>query len=367
MKRALALLPLFAVTQVVAAQLQDGPYVMRSPNGAWVARWVEGDDRAPQVRDAPVAAGGVVTVPAVGPVPAFSVKLRSLAAMPAADEVKLPPGVPLFVMADTHGEYAIAIELLKNHKVIDANLKWTFGKGRLAVLGDIFDRGPNHTEIFWLLYSLEAQAKAAGGAVYVMLGNHESMALGGDERYLSPKYLKVRDALKAQSYASLWGADSLLGQWLRTKAAVMKIGDYVCLHGGLSAEVVERGLTLAQLNNSVRSSLGDRQPDGFVMSPNGPLWYRGYFPAAAREAGSTVATADDIDRILGFYKAKAIFVGHTIVSTVTPLYDGRVVAVQVYPHRDQATAKPEMQGLLVKQGAFYRALIDGTTEPLSPR
>jgi hypothetical protein len=367
MSRALALLPLFAVTQVVAAQLQDGPYVTRAPNGAWVARWVEGDDSSPHVRETPVAAGGVVTVPAVGPVPELTVKLRSLAAMPVPDEVKLPPSVPLFVMADTHGEYAIAVELLRKQKVIDSKLKWSFGKGRLAVLGDIFDRGPNQTEILWLLYSLEAQAKAAGGAVYVMLGNHESMALGGDERYLSPKYLKVRDVLKVPSYASLWSQDSLLGQWLRTKAAVMKIGDYVCLHGGLSAEVVQRGLTLAQLNNSVRSSLGDRQPDGFVMSPNGPLWYRGYFPEAAREAGSAVATSDDIERILGFYEAKAIFVGHTIVSTVTALYDGRVVAVQVYPHRDDATAKPEMQGLLVKQGAFYRARIDGTIEALISR
>jgi hypothetical protein len=366
MNRALALLPLFAVAQVAAAApLQDGPYVLRSPNGAWVARWVEGDDSAPQVREAPVAAGGIVTVPAVGPVPAFNVKLRSLAAMPAADEVKLPAGASLFVMADTHGEYAIAVELLEKQKVIDSNLKWSFGKGRLAVLGDMFDRGPNHTEILWLLYSLEAQAKAAGGAVYVMLGNHESMALGGNERYLGPKYLKVRDALKAPRYASLWSQDSLLGQWLRTKAAVMKIGDYVCLHGGISAEVVRRGLTLAQLNDSVRSSLGDRQPDGFVMSPNGPLWYRGYFPDVAREAGSAVATPDDIGRILSFYEAKAIFVGHTIVPTVTPLYDGRVVAVQVYPHRDGATAKPEMQALLVKQGAFYRARIDGTIEPLT--
>jgi hypothetical protein len=52
---------------------------------------------------------------------------------------------------------------------------------------------------------------------------------------------------------------------------------------------------------------------------------------------------------------------------VTPLFDGRVIAVQVYPHRDQATAKPEMQGLLVKEGAFYRARIDGQTEPLNPR
>jgi hypothetical protein len=365
MSRALALLPLFAVTQVVAAPIADGPYVMRSPSGAWVARWVEGDDSAPHVHERQVAAGGEVTVPSVGTVPAFKVRLRSLVTAPVASEVKLPADVPLFVLADTHGEYAIAVELLAKQKVIDSRLKWSFGKGRLVVLGDVFDRGPNHTEILWLLYALEAQAKAAGGAVYVLLGNHESMALGGDERYLNAKYVKVREALKAQNYASLWGTDSLLGQWLRTKAAVMKIGDYVCLHGGISAEVVQRGLTLAELNDSVRSSLGDRQPDGFVMSPNGPLWYRGYFPVVARESGSTVASSGDIDRILSFYKAKAIFVGHTIVPSVTSLFGGRVIAVQVYPHRDEATAKPEMQGLLVKQGVLYRARIDGSLESLT--
>jgi hypothetical protein len=364
--RALVLALLFAATRLVAAPLQDGPYVARSSNGSLVARWVEGDDSAPRVRGQSVAVGGEVTVPAVGSLPAFKVKLRTSAG-PVTDEVNLPPGTPLFVMADTHGEYQIAVELLTKQKVIDSNLKWSFGKGQLAVLGDIFDRGPNHTEIFWLLYKLEAEAKSAGGAVYVLLGNHESMALGADERYLNPKYLKTRDALKAPDYAALWNESTVLGQWLRTKAAVMKIGDYLCLHGGLSGEAVDRRLTLPQLNAAIRSSLGEREPNGFAIGPNGPLWYRGYFPEAARQSGSTVATPGDVDKVLAFFNAKAIFVGHTIVPAVTPLFDGRVIAVQVYPHRDAATAKPEMQALLVKRGVFYRARIDGAIEPLIPR
>ena len=75
MSRALALLPLFAVTQVVAAPLADGPYVSRSASGAWVARWIEGDESTPHVRESAIAAGGEVTVPGVGAVPAFKVKL----------------------------------------------------------------------------------------------------------------------------------------------------------------------------------------------------------------------------------------------------------------------------------------------------
>jgi hypothetical protein len=355
----------WATSPLIAAPLQDGPYVTAATNGAWVSRWVEGDDRSPQAVEKAVRVGDEVTVKAVGDVPAFKVKLRAPASN-SLDEVRLPADSRLFVMADTHGEYQIAVELLTSQKVIDSQLRWSFGKGHLAVLGDMFDRGPNHTEILWLLYKLEAEAKRAGGAVHVMIGNHESMALGGDERYLHPKYLKARDALHADGYASLWSEQTLLGQWLRTKAAVMKIGDYLCLHGGLSREVVERELSLAMMNQSVRGSLGDRQPDGFVMSPNGPLWYRGYFPEAARTSGSAPATSADVAKVLAFYKAKAIFVGHTIVPTVMPLYDGRVIAVQVYPHKDTATARDEMQGLLVQKGAFFRARIDGSTEPLIP-
>lgn len=361
-----ALVLLAFATASGAAPLQDGPYVIQRNDGKWVARWVEGDGASPTVREEAVYMGREIKVPAVGAVPAFNVRMRASPA-PASDEARLPEGSALFVMADTHGELAIATELLMRHNVIGPDMRWSFGKGRLVVLGDMFDRGQNHTEILWLLFKLEAEAKRIGGAVHVLLGNHESMVLSGDERYLAPKYLKVRDALKAPSYASLWDASSMLGQWLRTRPAVMKIGDYLCLHGGLSREVVHRKLSLAEMNASVRTSLGVRQPDGFAMSPAGPLWYRGYFPEEARQAGDAVATSQDIDSILGFYSAKRIFVGHTRVPTVTPLFDGRVIAVQVYPHLDAASGKPEMQALLIKGGELFRARIDGTLEPLEPK
>lgn len=357
---------LVVATALSAAPLQDGPYVIQKPDGKWVARWVEGDDASPSVREEAVWMGREIKVPAVGTMPAFNVRMRTSPAVPP-DEVRLPAGSALFVMADTHGEFSIATELLMRHKVVGPDLRWAFGKGRLVVLGDMFDRGEHHTEILWLLFKLEAEAKRIGGAVHVLLGNHEAMVMGADERYLAPKYLKVRSALKVPSYAALWDANTLLGQWLRTRPAVMKVGDYLCLHGGISREVVDRKLGLAELNGSVRASLGERQPEGFVMSPQGPLWYRGYFPDEARRVGDPIATSEDIDAILGFYAAKRIFVGHTRVPTVTALYDGRVIGVQVYPRIDAATSKPEMQALLVKGGELFRAHIDGTLEPLPDR
>ena len=70
-----------------------------------------------------------------------------------------------------------------------------------------------------------------------------------------------------------------------------------------------------------------------------------------------------MSRVLRHFDARGIFVGHTMVPAVTPLYDGKVVAVQVYPRRDDA-GNAHMEALLVKEDVLYRARIDGGVEEL---
>lgn len=348
-------------------RLQDGPYVTQSASGEWIGKWVEGTTDAPRVRDQAVKIGDSITVPAVGELPAFDVKLRGEPST-APDEIDVSARVPLFVMADTHGEFAIAVQLLQRQRVIDQQLRWSFGKGHLAILGDVFDRGPNHTELLWLIYELEAEAARAGGGVHMALGNHEAMVLTGDERYLNPKYRRVAAVLGVSSHTELWNEQSLLGRWLRAKAAVFRLGPYLCLHGGISRALVDRHLSLAETNKVVREFLAEpRIPSDlseFVMGPAGPLWYRGYFEREARAGGFTVADSGDIDLILKTFKVRAVLVGHTTVPAVTALYDGRVIAVQVYPHRDESTDAPVMEALSIQRGQMFRARVDGSTEPL---
>jgi hypothetical protein len=349
-------------------QLRDGPYVTRSDGGGWLARWVEGTTQAPRVRDQAVKTGDSITVPAVGNWPAFEVKLRGEPGT-APSEIDVSARVPLFVMADTHGEFDIAVQLLQRQRVIDEQLRWSFGKGRLAILGDVFDRGPNQTELLWLIYKLEAEATRAGGGVHMALGNHEAMVLTGDDRYLNPKYQQVASVLRASSHAELWNEQSLLGRWLRAKAAVFRLGSYLCLHGGISRQLVDRRPTLAEINNAVRDSLHEQKTPNqlteLVMGRAGPLWYRGYFEREARAGDFAVAESGDIDLILDTFKVRAVLVGHTTVPTVTSLYDGRVIAVQVYPRRDKETDAPVMEALVIQRGQMFRARVDGSTEPLS--
>jgi hypothetical protein len=356
-----------------AGALQDGPYVMRSEAGDWSAKWVEGTTDTPRVRDQAVKIGESITVHAVGNLPAFEVELRG-DPNTALDEIDVSARVPVFVMADTHGEFEIAVQLLQRQRVIDERLRWSFGKGRLAILGDVFDRGPNHTELLWLIYKLEAEAARAGGGVHMALGNHEAMVLTGDERYLNPKYRQVASVLAVSKYTQLWDERSLLGRWLRAKAAVFRLGPYLCLHGGISRALVDRRLTLAEINKLVRDSLRAEQARAeqapgelseLVTGPAGPLWYRGYFEREARAGGFTLAQSSDIDLILDTFKVRAVLVGHTTVPTVTALYDGRVIAVQVYPHRDKQTGVPVMEALSIRRGQMFRARVDGSTESLT--
>lgn len=371
------ILGLLVALPLAAEPLADGPYVAQERDGTLRARWIEeGDGSAPAVREKPVSFGEQLAVPAVGELPGFAVQLRDPARGEAAassaprNEIQLARGTPLFVVADTHGQFEIFVELLQAQRILDRRLRWNFGRGHLVLLGDVFDRGPNHTEILWLIYQLEAEAKRAGGGVHLVLGNHEVMVLRGDLRYLHPKYPQAAALLGAGSYAQLFAPDSLLGQWLRTKPVVLKINEFLCLHGGISRAVVERGLTLADMNGSVLAALNTALPQAgpeqaqFVMGKLGPLWYRGYFDD---EKDVPTATSQDIDLIQQRFGVRTILVGHTKVDSVTPLYDGRVIAVQVYPRRDEITGAPVMEAVRIENGKVLRARADGTIEPLGRR
>jgi len=336
----------------------DGPYVARDGKG-WRARSI-GADGKPLERS--IRPGGSMTVGTVEDVPAFAVRLRAAPAAPAPAMLPLDPATRLLVVADTHGEYPILVAFLQRQGVLDAKLGWAFGKGQLVVTGDMFDRGAHQTEILWLLYKLEAEARRAGGAVHVLLGNHEAMVLRGDLRYLHPRYPAAAKALGAASYSELFAPGTVLGDWLRSRPAVLKLGDLLLLHGGISPAILDAGLGVDALNAGIRASLaapiaqsktlGART--ALIAGSEGPQWYRGYFGE-----GSEPTSATDVDRTLKTYGVSRVLIGHTVVDEVTPLYGGKIIAVQVYPHRDKANGAPILEGALRESGHWFRVTANG--------
>jgi hypothetical protein len=60
-----------------------------------------------------------------------------------------------------------------------------------------------------------------------------------------------------------------------------------------------------------------------------------------------------------------VLVGHTIVEQVTPLYGDKVIAVQVYPHREEKTGAPILEGALRENGLWFRVTASATQEPIA--
>ncbi|MCG9730563.1 metallophosphoesterase [Shewanella sp. Isolate13] len=260
-------------------------------------------------------------------------------------------------LSDVHGQYDVLITLLKNQNIIDADNNWAFGDGHMVMTGDMFDRGDQINEVLWFMYKLDRQAKAAGGMLHLLMGNHEQMVLGGDLRYVHERY-DLASKLLGRSNDALYGEDTEIGQWLRSKNTLVKINDVLYMHGGISNEWLERQLTIAEANQLFRANIGRpkaelKQDDllSFLFYGNGPTWYRGYFSDAFTEA--------ELDKILSYFDVNHITVGHTSQKQVLGLFDNKIIAID-------SSIKLGAQGelLLIKNGELTRGLYDGSRQAL---
>ncbi|MQL93326.1 hypothetical protein Taro_025969, partial [Colocasia esculenta] len=98
------------------------------------------------------------------------------------------PGRRIVAVGDLHGDLAQTRCALETAGVLssDGQDLWTGGGTVLIQLGDVLDRGEDEIAILSLLRSLDVQANREGGAVFQVNGNHETMNVEGDFRYVDP-------------------------------------------------------------------------------------------------------------------------------------------------------------------------------------
>ena len=316
----------------------DGPYVIYQPNGG--------------VRVINVTETGLVKDTVYAALPddftlhvadhkgnyAFDVKLHPIVRQPW----KQPQAPKTFIMSDPHGRLNLVVSLLQANGVIDSQLRWAYGNNQLVIIGDVFDRGYDVPQIFWLFYKLEAEAAACGGRVTMMLGNHEPMELAGDMRYAKPKYKMLADRL-GMEYRHLFGPDTELGRWLGVCNAIQVIGRNLFVHAGISKEFYDRNLSIPMVNDTISSVLFMKSKERkahsefckFLYGNRGPIWYRGL---VLNDKKWSHLPSDSLDMVLRRYDVDRIFVGHTIFKDIKRFYNGRVIAVNVdnqenYEHR----------------------------------
>ena len=298
----------------------------------------------------------------------------------------LPPSPRIVAVGDLHGDYEAWIAIARDARLIDGRNRWAGGNATLVQLGDITDRGPDSLKIIRHLQKLQKEAARAGGRVIVLVGNHEAMNVTGDLRYVHAGELAafrtrnsealrqatyednekdfiafyhardpslspaaIRDKWLAETplgeleHQAAWGPKGELGKWAASLPAVVKIGDSLFVHGGLSASYTAMG-GLDEINRRVRTALqaGETAPTSIINDPLGPLWYRGLIMrggafeeevAAAAAASGTVPAlrppiAQELDMVLTAFGAKRLVVGHTPqVRGIASLHGGKLIVV----------------------------------------
>ncbi len=260
----------------------------------------------------------------------------------------------ILAISDIEGNFDAFRKLLQSNKVIDYQCNWIFGSGHLVLNGDFFDRGTQVTEVLWLIYSLEEKAKAAGGYVHLILGNHELMNLSGDIRYVHKKYKSNAEKM-GMPYTDLYGVKTELGNWLRTKNIIEKIGDVLFVHAGVSQALNDCPLSLSEMNDLARpyyavDSLARKHNDknlrllyDYDLSP---FWYRGYYK---KDKKYFPASESQIDQTLNKFNVKHIVTGHSVVAdTASTWFKNRIINIDTKHEYGRSEA------LLIENGNYYR-------------
>ena len=270
----------------------------------------------------------------------------------------------ILAVSDIHGEYEAFVDFLQKAGVVNSDRHWSYGNGHLVVNGDIVDRGDGVTESLWLVYRLEQEAKRAGGRVHFTLGNHEKMILRGDNRYINEKYIEGTAKKSRILHQDLFGQDTELGRWLRTKHTMIRLNDILFVHGGISPELLKRGWDIETVNSKVREYLNwsttqtaFAEEPRFLFGKEGPLWYRGFFKP--EDSSWQQLSEAEVNAVLRFYDVSAIVVGHTLNDRVDSYYGGNVYGVGV-----EVEGAGTLQGLLWEDGHFYRITTAGERELL---
>ncbi|WP_455591327.1 metallophosphoesterase [Bacteroides sp.] len=284
---------------------------------------------------------------------AFDVKLHPI----ARPEWKYAQPQKVFVMSDPHGRLDCVISLLQGNKVIDKNYNWSFGKNHLVIIGDVFDRGKDVPQIFWLFYKLEEEARQAGGELSFLLGNHEPLVLANDLRYTKEKYKLLAQKLN-MDYPRLFGPDSELGRWLGTRNTMQVIGKHLYVHAGLGKAFYEHNLDIPTVNREMSAALFMNKKERNALSPltaflygnKGPIWYRGL---VRKDEKYAPLSGDTLNLILKKYDVERIIVGHTIFKDISSFYNGRVIGVNVDNKKNRE--KKRGRGIIIRKNKIYVA------------
>ncbi|GAX77633.1 hypothetical protein CEUSTIGMA_g5076.t1 [Chlamydomonas eustigma] len=333
-------------------------------------------------------------------------------------EVLMPTHVPsaerLIAIGDLHGDFRKAFRAFKLSGLIDDHGRWCGGSSVCVQVGDILDRGDQEIQIFYFLERLQREAEQAGGKLYVLNGNHETMNVASNHRYASPgaaqelKQWQQWQALGVQlrnryggreengvadrsapspaapatpsstagnTAGSLFSSTThfertaamqpgayLTRRFMACHPTVLQVGSSLFVHGGVLPAHVEYGLE--RINRETQSWMlrgSAMKSPSFLRGSTAIVWARD-FSAEEESHCDCIKLKQVLESIPG---AKRMVVGHTIQAKgVNTACDGKVVRVDVGLSRGCGDGEPQVLEIL-GDGGMRRLRERGPSEVLN--
>ena len=228
----------------------------------------------------------------------------------------MPVKKRILVIGDLHGDYEATIKCLYKSGIITKDLRWNGGQTVVVQMGDQIDRGGrgynikdenSDLKIINLFSELHLEAIKFGGGVYSLIGNHELMNVMGNFDYVSPMGIYGFGG-KTNRY-NLFRPGGMIAKLLSTRYAILKIGDWIFVHGGIDYNLIKKhsikfiNILLQQfLKGDIR--LGETPEfKKLFLHHNGLLWNR-------RMANNT-PNCNKVYKSLKEMDSKYIVIGHT--------------------------------------------------------
>ncbi len=240
---------------------------------------------------------------------------------PVPEVRRIPAPARIAAIGDLHGDLAATRAALRLAGAIKDSDAWSGGDLMVVQVGDQIDRGDDDRAVLDLFDRLADQAKAAGGSVISLMGNHELMNVaqrfdyvtpGGFQSFLGapganpndPRVASDPEPARARAAAFLPGAP--YARMLSKRPVAVVVGDTVFVHGGLLPKHVRYGVE--RINHEVAAWMDGQSPQlpRIDESEDSPTWQRRY--SAAPDAQDCQVLGETLDLL----RAKRMVMGHTV-------------------------------------------------------
>ena len=255
-----------------------------------------------------------------------------------------PPRVArLVAIGDLHADVDGARRAFRLAGAIDERDAWIGGNLVVVQTGDFIGRGSEDRAMLDFLLDLQARAKAAGGTLHLLIGNHEVFAARLDHRWVHPDaFAAFNDIpgldLRQKALAGLPPGERARGaalmpggRYARQLAAfptVLRVGDTIFAHGGVLPMWAKHGID--RINTEVREWLMGRTAEPASAqglddgsADDGVMWSRHF---AVDEFVQACAV---LKESLSILRAKRMVVAHTRQPTITSRCQDQVWAIDV--------------------------------------